>query len=134
MGRYSSLLSGIPHSVTDCLQVSTQIVGSFAVLWKIKNLILTFTSTTVHGKTVGHQIFCPLAFSISMLSFFKPIHCRHLKQLGLGGDDSSFLRLTLGLAILAVGGIYAFRFFSNMRCSLLEIKQVKYYLGFFILA
>jgi len=43
------------------------------------------------------------------------IHCRHLKQLGLGGEDSSFLRLTLGLAILAVGGIYAFRFFSNMR-------------------
>jgi len=40
---------------------------------------------------------------------------RHLKQLGLGGEDSSFLRLTIGLAILAVGGIYAFRFFSNMR-------------------
>ena len=42
-------------------------------------------------------------------------HSRHLKQLGLGGEDSSFLRLTLGLAILAMGGIYAFRFFSNMR-------------------
>ena len=46
-----------------------------------------------------------------ILSFY----CRHLKQLGLGGEDSSFLRLTIGLAILAVGGIYAFRFFSNMR-------------------
>ena len=42
-------------------------------------------------------------------------HSRHLKQLGLGGEDSSFVRLTLGLAILAMGGIYAFRFFSNMR-------------------
>ena len=63
-----------------------------------------------------------------MLSFFKPIHCRHLKQLGLGGDYSSFLRLTLGLAILAVGGIYAFRFFSNMRCSFLD--KVKYDLSF----
>ena len=56
------------------------------------------------------------------------IHCRHLKQLGLGGEDSSFLRLTLGLAILAVGGIYAFRFFSNMRCSSLE--KVEGYLLF----
>ena len=55
-------------------------------------------------------------------------HSRHLKQLGLGGEDSSFLRLTLGLAILAMGGIYAFRFFSNMRCPFIE--KVKYNLGF----
>ena len=40
---------------------------------------------------------------------------RHLKQLGLVGDDSPYLRLTLGLAILAVGGIFAFRFFNSNR-------------------
>ena len=52
-----------------------------------------------------------------------PFCCRHLKQLGLGGEDSSFLRLTIGLAILAVGGIYAFRFFSNMRYLLFLSKD-----------
>ena len=51
---------------------------------------------------------------------------RHLKQLGLGGEDSSFLRLTIGLAILAVGGIYAFRFFSNMRYLLFLSLDIKF--------
>merc|ERR1712025_1047094 len=64
-------------------------------------------------------------FQAAWMLFYRG---RHLKQLGLGGDDSSFLRLTLGLAILAVGGIYAFRFFSNMRCSL--VGKVKYNLAF----
>ena len=52
---------------------------------------------------------------IKSIPLILSFYCRHLKQLGLGGEDSSFLRLTIGLAILAVGGIYAFRFFSNMR-------------------
>ena len=38
---------------------------------------------------------------------------RHLKQLGLVGEDSGMLRITLGVAILALGGIFAFRYFTN---------------------
>ena len=52
---------------------------------------------------------------LDQLPFNQCLVCRHLKQLGLVGDDSPYLRLTLGLAILAVGGIFAFRFFNSNR-------------------
>jgi len=51
-------------------------------------------------------------FQAAWMLFYRG---RHLKQLGLVGDDSPYLRLTLGLAILAVGGIFAFRFFNSNR-------------------
>jgi len=38
---------------------------------------------------------------------------RHLKQLGLVGEDSGMLKFTIGLALVAIGGIFAFRFFGN---------------------
>jgi len=38
---------------------------------------------------------------------------RHLKQLGLVGEDSGMLKISLGVALLTLGGIFAFRFFSN---------------------
>jgi len=37
----------------------------------------------------------------------------HLKQLGLGGEESGMLKISLGVAILALGGIFAFRYFTN---------------------
>ena len=38
---------------------------------------------------------------------------RHLKQLGLVGEDSGMLKLTFGFALLALGSIFAFRYFAN---------------------
>lgn len=38
---------------------------------------------------------------------------RHLKQLGLVGEDSGLLRISLGVAVLALGGIFALRYFTN---------------------
>jgi len=51
-------------------------------------------------------------FQAAWMLFYRG---RHLKQLGLVGGDSPYLKFTLGLALLAVGGIFAFRFFSSNR-------------------
>ena len=66
-------------------------------------------------RSFVESVFLSLTMKMKSIPLILSFYCRHLKQLGLGGEDSSFLRLTIGLAILAVGGIYAFRFFSNMR-------------------
>ena len=59
-----------------------------------------------------------------ILMYFSAIS-RHLKQLGLVGEDSGMLRITLGVAILALGGIFAFRYgflkkFNSTKESFLE--------------
>jgi len=38
---------------------------------------------------------------------------RHLKQLGLVGEDSGMLKFTIGLALVALGGILAFRYLGH---------------------
>merc|ERR1719431_481043 len=38
---------------------------------------------------------------------------RQLKQLGLVGEDSGLLKFSIGLALVAIGGIFAFRFFNS---------------------
>jgi len=51
-------------------------------------------------------------FQAAWMLFYRG---RHLKELGLVGEDSTYLKLTLGLALLAVGGIFAFKVFSSNR-------------------
>jgi len=51
-------------------------------------------------------------FQAAWMLFYRG---RHLKQLGLVGEDSTYLKVTLGLALLAVGGIFAFRIFVSNR-------------------
>ncbi|XP_023323045.1 mitochondrial Rho GTPase-like [Eurytemora carolleeae] len=48
-------------------------------------------------------------FQAAWMLFYRG---RHLKQLGLGGEDSAYIKFTLGLAIIALGGVFAFRYFS----------------------
>ena len=43
----------------------------------------------------------------------KFLFFRHLKQLGLVGEDTGFLKFTFGFAILALGGVLAFRYFNK---------------------
>jgi len=38
---------------------------------------------------------------------------RHLKQLGLVGEDSGVLKISLGVALLALGGIFAYRYINR---------------------
>jgi len=40
---------------------------------------------------------------------------RHLKQLGLVGEDTGVMKFTIGLALLTLGGIIAFRHFSHRK-------------------
>jgi len=49
-------------------------------------------------------------FQAAWMLFYRG---RHLKQLGLVGEDSGMLKFTIGLALVAMGGIFAFRFFGN---------------------
>merc|ERR1719397_2223213 len=49
-------------------------------------------------------------FQAAWMLFYRG---RHLKQLGLVGEDSGMLKLTFGFALLALGGIFAFRYFAN---------------------
>lgn len=48
-------------------------------------------------------------FQAAWMLFYRG---RHLKQLGLSDEDYSFWKISLGLAILAIGGVVAFRYFS----------------------
>ena len=43
--------------------------------------------------------------------------------MGLGGEDSAYIKFTLGLAILTLGGVFAFRYFSARYCFY-NIKEV----------
>jgi len=49
-------------------------------------------------------------FQAAWMLFYRG---RHLKQLGLVGEDSGMLKISLGVAIIALGGIFAFRYFTN---------------------
>lgn len=67
-------------------------------------------------STPSKDIFVKLAtmaafprFQAAWMLFYRG---RHLKQLGLSGEDSTFMRFTIGLAVLALGGVFAFRFFA----------------------
>jgi len=69
------------------------------------------------NNTQNKEIFVKLAtmaafprFQAAWMLFYRG---RHLKQLGLSGEDSLFARITLGLAVLAFGGVIAFRFFNS---------------------
>ena len=67
--------------------------------------------------TPTKEIFVKLAtmaafprFQAAWMLFYRG---RNLKQLGLSGEDSTFMKFTVGLALLALGGVFAFRFFSR---------------------
>jgi len=49
-------------------------------------------------------------FQAAWMLFYRG---RHLKQLGLVGEDTGFLKFTFGFAILALGGVLAFRYFNK---------------------
>ena len=61
-----------------------------------------------------------------ILMYFSAIS-RHLKQLGLVGEDSGMLRITLGVAILALGGIFAFRYFANRYSLVVSFYFIQIY-------
>jgi len=67
-------------------------------------------------NTPKAEIFVKLAtmaafprFQAAWMLFYRG---RHLKQLGLSGEDAGFMRFTLGLALLALGGVLAFRYYA----------------------
>jgi len=49
-------------------------------------------------------------FQAAWMLFYRG---RHLKQLGLVGEDSGLLKISLGFAVLALGGIFAFRYITH---------------------
>merc|ERR1712228_351898 len=49
-------------------------------------------------------------FQAAWMLFYRG---RHLKQLGLGGEESGMLKISLGVALLTLGGIFAVRYFSS---------------------
>merc|ERR1712142_1014501 len=68
-------------------------------------------------NTPKAEIFVKLAtmaafprFQAAWMLFYRG---RHLKQLGLVGEDSGLLKFSIGLALVAIGGIFAFRYFAN---------------------
>jgi len=49
-------------------------------------------------------------FQAAWMLFYRG---RHLKQLGLVGEDSGMLKISLGVSVLALGGIFAYKYLTN---------------------
>ena len=45
--------------------------------------------------------------------------CRHLKHLGLDGEESGLLKLAAGLAVVAIGGFVIVKYLNNRQLDVL---------------